>query len=400
MSNITNDIIIENSIILNGINITQPLYDIGSISFNTNDIMIYSGTNIISITPSSYKTLLNLDNVTNNLQVINAGNGVSFSSGTLVARPIASTNGRLYATTNDGIYLDNGTTWILQSPAYTGDITKPANSTTLTLPNINASIGTFNNITINAKGQATGGSNINYLLDSATNGIVVRTALNTTTGRTITGTANQITITNGDGVSGNPTLSIANNAVLPGNASLTIPIGTTAQRDTPTNGQIRFNTTLGYAEISDNNVYVPLGKIVQCVTGSIAQTTGTTTLPFDGTLPTITEGFEIWTQSITPFYNNSIIFVLYSINVSHDTILTTRNITTVLYNGTVAVAYNVGAGGQNTPVPLCVSDSFVSGTTSAITISARVGSNGGTISVNSTQTMGGITTSYIIMEII
>jgi len=42
----------------------------------------------------------------------------------------------------------------------------------------------------------------------AANGIVVRTGAGTTTNRTITGTANQITVTNGDGVSGNPTLSL------------------------------------------------------------------------------------------------------------------------------------------------------------------------------------------------
>jgi len=43
--------------------------------------------------------------------------------------------------------------------------------------------------------------------DPGSNGMLARTALNTTVARTLTGTANQITITNGDGVSGNPTFS-------------------------------------------------------------------------------------------------------------------------------------------------------------------------------------------------
>lgn len=42
-----------------------------------------------------------------------------------------------------------------------------------------------------------------------TNGILTQTAADTFAGRTIVGTANQITVTNGNGVSGNPTLSLA-----------------------------------------------------------------------------------------------------------------------------------------------------------------------------------------------
>ncbi len=44
-----------------------------------------------------------------------------------------------------------------------------------------------------------------------TNGILVQTAADTFTARTLTGTANQILISNGDGVSGNPTLSLPQN---------------------------------------------------------------------------------------------------------------------------------------------------------------------------------------------
>ena len=59
---------------------------------------------------------------------------------------------------------------------------------------------------------------------------------------TITGTANQIGVVNGNGV-GNPTLSIANNPVIGGNAGLTLPIGTTLQRVDNT-GAVRLNSDL------------------------------------------------------------------------------------------------------------------------------------------------------------
>lgn len=79
-------------------------------------------------------------------------------------------------------------------------------------------------------------------------GIAAQTAVGTWANRTITGTANTITMTNGDGVSGNPTVTIAANPILPGTGSVTVPIGATATRPgSPVNGMFRYN--------SDNNQF-------------------------------------------------------------------------------------------------------------------------------------------------
>lgn len=59
---------------------------------------------------------------------------------------------------------------------------------------------------------------------------------------TLVGDANEITIANSNGAGGNPTIGIADNAIFPGNAGVTLPNGTTAERGA-TQGQIRYNTT-------------------------------------------------------------------------------------------------------------------------------------------------------------
>lgn len=54
-----------------------------------------------------------------------------------------------------------------------------------------------------------------------TNGILVQTEADTFTGRTIAGTVDQIQVTNGDGVSGNPTIGFTTNVTMPGNLIVT-----------------------------------------------------------------------------------------------------------------------------------------------------------------------------------
>ena len=78
----------------------------------------------------------------------------------------------------------------------------------------------------------------------------------TVSGRDLLGTANQITITNGNGSAGNPTFAITSNAVLPGVEGVTIPLGTTAERPAiPNNGELRYNTTTATFEGYANNTW-------------------------------------------------------------------------------------------------------------------------------------------------
>ena len=71
----------------------------------------------------------------------------------------------------------------------------------------------------------------------------------------ILGTSDQISVANGNAV-GNPTISIASNPVLPGIQGVVLPQGLTADRPpVPTNGELRYNTELENFEGYANGVW-------------------------------------------------------------------------------------------------------------------------------------------------
>lgn len=77
---------------------------------------------------------------------------------------------------------------------------------------------------------------------------------------TILGTSNQITVANGDG-NGNPTVSITSNPILPGTGGATMPSGGTAARPAvPVNGTIRYNTDFGLFEAYLNGSWFTLAS--------------------------------------------------------------------------------------------------------------------------------------------
>lgn len=65
--------------------------------------------------------------------------------------------------------------------------------------------------------------------------------------RQIYGTANQITVSNGNGTA-DPVIGLALNPILPGTGAVTIPVGTNAQRPSGANGELRYNTDLAAFE--------------------------------------------------------------------------------------------------------------------------------------------------------
>lgn len=99
-----------------------------------------------------------------------------------------------------------------------------------------------------------------YPLSEIGNGLMVNLVSSTAIEvRTLTGTADEIDITNGSGVGGNPTFRIAENPIIPGTAGMGIPQGTTAERVTPASGiGLRYNTTLQQVEFYDGSAWTQL----------------------------------------------------------------------------------------------------------------------------------------------
>ena len=90
--------------------------------------------------------------------------------------------------------------------------------------------------------------------------------------RILTGTSNQIGITNPTGAAGNPTIAISDNPVLPGAAGVAVPSGSTASRaGIPMNGTIRYNTDTLVMESYTNNTW----NNVAAGSGVVSITAGT-----------------------------------------------------------------------------------------------------------------------------
>src|SRR6266496_1284252 len=129
----------------------------------------------------------------------------------------------------------------------------------------NASLSN-SNITIAGNSTALGGSITLDTIDNglSSNGLIARTAANTRAARTITGTTNYLTVSNGDGVAGNPTLNIGANVVATDRANTyttgaqdfssatSLKPPTSAGATPTTEGLIAFDSTSHTLEYGEN----------------------------------------------------------------------------------------------------------------------------------------------------
>lgn len=162
----------------------------------------FGATNGLTLSDGGAQGVFNITTTGALLSLVNSSAGIQVKTNatTLVNRSIAIANAGLSVTNGDGI----------------------AGDPTLSLT----------------------GQSLN-LANASFNGFMILSTAGAITSTTLTGTANQIAITNPTGV-GNPVFSIASDPVIPGTGSMTIPVGTTGQQPAASAiGMIRYDTTQG-----------------------------------------------------------------------------------------------------------------------------------------------------------
>ena len=267
----------------------------------------------------------------------------------------------------------------------------------------------------------------------ASTGIMVRTAAATYALRSLSQPAAGITISNSDGVSGNPTFALANDlSALEGLGSTGIAVrtgsDTWAQRSVAagtgigvSNGDgVSGNPTVSLSHLGIQNLTDPnadrilfwddsAGNVDWLTAGSgltisgttisttggaglilqVLQTTNTTntdlstTIPQDDTTPTSSEGTSVLSQAITPASTSSRIKCEVALFGEADD----ESLIVALFRGTTCIDVKVGFGAfPDRPVFIGMDYIDSPATTSSTTYSVRVGASSGTARINGTST--------------
>lgn len=180
--------------------------------------------------------------LTTNL-IVTATGALGLPSGTTAQRPTIAAGAIRWNTDIVGMELFNGSTW---TSAGSGTVTSVAVSGSTGLTVSGSPITTGGTITL------TLGSELQGLSSLATNGILARTAAGTYAARTITGTAGNISVTNGDGVAGAPTINLVTAGTSVSNLFQKIT--------TDTYGRVTATSNVAASDITTALTYTPINK--------------------------------------------------------------------------------------------------------------------------------------------
>jgi hypothetical protein len=155
--------------------------------------------------------------------------------------------------------------------------------------------------------------------------------------------------------------------------------------------------------LPDTDVANAVVQRVSTQTGAVA--TGTTTIPFDDTIPQNTEGDQYLSVSITPKSSSNILVISASVIASHSNATTSASTIALFQDSTadaLASSYSqkeIAAAGIPREYSIC--HTMSAGTTSATTFKIRLGAgDSGTTTVNGitgSRISGGVANSYLMI---
>jgi hypothetical protein len=249
----------------------QPLTGTESVPVVQNGVTVQTTTGAIANAPVQTQTFLtkNQELTLPNSRYLSTGTGLGLADGGALSYYRITLNGvsGSLETAGTGIVVkDSGNSVIARQIAVSGAGLGVSNAD-----------GTSGNPTLQLTGVAAGVANY-----SGT-GFLAVVGGSSVAGRQIYGTANEIDVANGNG-SNDPVIKLSDNAIFPGNASVTVPIGTTAQQPLGQNGQFRFNSDTQTFDGYASGAWRSFG-----LTGGVVSFSGGTT----GLTPSIPSGGSV-----------------------------------------------------------------------------------------------------------
>ena len=253
-----------------------PITGTEAVPIVQNGQTVQTTTAAIAASPSQFQTFLtvNQEPTLPNSRRLSAQNGLGLTDNGALSTYALSLNGAAGSleTALNGIVAKTGLTTVV--------------ARTLGVSGLGLSIANGDGVSGNPTFSLTGLPA--SLANVSSNGVLVSNAGSVNV-RIIQGTTNEISVTNGNTLAGDPIIGLASNPIIPGTGGMKVPSGTTAERNPNTNGYLRYNTDAQAFEGYMNGVWQ--GMVVGGVT-SVDVSGGTTGLTFSGgpitTLGTIT----------------------------------------------------------------------------------------------------------------
>lgn len=183
--------------VADGVNDTLTLTSAGTVTTTGN-----AATDTVSIDVNNNTSIQKIEVTKNSGAVVSTRKQLNFIEGTNVTLTIADDSGN--DQTDITIASSGG------AGGYSTIQEEGSNLTQRATLNFVGAAATAADDAGNTRTNVSFASQLNSLAAFNTNGLITQTAANTYTGRTIVGPAAGLTLTNGDGVSGNPTISLTN----------------------------------------------------------------------------------------------------------------------------------------------------------------------------------------------